>query len=416
MNVYVVGGAIRDELLGTPPQDRDYVVVGATPGQMIAQGFRPVGKSFPVFLHPRSQEEYALARTEHKTAAGYHGFHFSYSPDVTLEEDLARRDLTINAMARAVSCNGAMHGPVIDPFNGQMDLQSHIFRHVSDAFAEDPVRILRVARFATRFTNFSVAPQTLLLMRKMVAEKEVEALAPERIWQEFARGLMECKPSRMFDILRQCGALEGMFPEIERLFSVSQRVNSQPESDIDAHVMMVIDYAAARHYALPVRFAILAHNLGEPDILPPVLLPPIRYRYKTRNAENILRLCKRLRVPSDCRDLAVLVAHEYSNVQRAMEMEATALLHVLERSDALRKPNRFIQALQACEADFSGRLNSIYHPYPQAQRLLVALTAVRSVDAGAVAYRAADKPARIKEAVHAARVQAIECAIREVSL
>ncbi|CAG7595684.1 multifunctional CCA addition/repair protein [Candidatus Vallotia tarda] len=411
MKVYAVGGAIRDELLGKPAQDRDYVVVGATPEQMIAQGFRPVGKNFPVFLHPRTQEEYALARTEHKIEAGYHGFQFFYAPDVTLEEDLARRDLTINAMAQAVSCDGVIHGPIIDPFSGQTDLRSRVFRHVSDAFTEDPVRILRVARFASRFTNFIIAPQTLSLMRQMVIAKEVDSLVPERIWQEFARGLMEQKPSRMFNVLRQCGALERILPEVARLFSVSKGIDYQPKTSTGTHAMTVIDYAAARHYELPVRFAVFAYNLVETDILPHVLS---RYAgYKACGVEHILQLCKRLKVPSDCRDLAVLVAHEDSNVHRVMEMSATALLHILERSDALRRPARFMQALQACEANFHGRLNFECHPYPQAKRLLGALIAARGINATAISSRTPDRPSCIKRAVHAVRVQAIEYAIRE---
>ncbi|WP_226809822.1 multifunctional CCA addition/repair protein [Candidatus Vallotia lariciata] len=404
MKVYVVGGAIRDELLGKPAKDRDYVVVGATPKQMMAQGFRPVGKNFPVFLHPRSQEEYALARTERKIAAGYHGFQFFYTPNVTLEEDLARRDLTINAMARAVSPDGGMHGPIIDPFNGQMDLQSRIFRHVSDAFAEDPVRIIRVARLATRFTNFIVAPQTLLLMRQMVIAKEADTLVPERIWQEFSRGLMEQEPSRMFYILHQCGALRRILPEASRLFDI-------PENHAVTHAMMVIDYSAARNYALPVRFAALAHNLCEINAPPHVLS---RYmRYKERSVEHILQLCKRLRAPSDCRDLAVLVAHEYGNIHRVMEMRTTTLLHMLERIDVFRRPARFMQALQAYEANFHGRLSFSFHAHPRVERFLVATIAARGVDAGAIAHRTFGGPACIKEALHAARIQAIKCAIQE---
>jgi tRNA nucleotidyltransferase (CCA-adding enzyme) len=253
MNIYAVGGAIRDELLGVPVQDRDYVVVGATPEQMVVQGYRPVGKDFPVFLHPQTHEEYALARTERKTAAGYHGFQFFYAPDVTLEEDLARRDLTINAMAREMRPDGELTGPVIDPFNGRGDLQARLFRHVSDAFLEDPVRILRIARFAARFVDFTVAPETMALMRKMVADGEVDALVAERVWQEVSRGLMEKKPSRMFEVLRECGALARILPEIEALFGVPQRADYHPEVDTGVHVMMVVDHAAQQGYALPVR-------------------------------------------------------------------------------------------------------------------------------------------------------------------
>jgi tRNA nucleotidyltransferase (CCA-adding enzyme) len=409
MNVYAVGGAIRDELLGLPVQDRDYVVVGATPEQMVAQGFRPVGKDFPVFLHPDTHEEYALARTERKTAAGYHGFHFHYAPDVTLEDDLARRDLTINAMAREVSPDGTLTGPIIDPFNGQADLAARVFRHVSDAFVEDPVRILRVARFAARLADFTIAPQTLALMKRMVADGEVDALVPERVWQEVSRGLMEQRPSRMFDVLRECGALERVMPEIARLYGVPQRADYHPEIDTGVHVMMVIDHAASRHYALPVRFAALTHDLGKADTPTDVL--PRHIGHEARSVDRIKPLCERLRVPNDCRDLALLVAREHGNIHRVMDMGAAALLRLLERCDALRKPARFAEALQACEADLRGRLNFETRPYPQAERLRIALTAARGVDAGAIAQRFANDPARIKDAVHAARVAAVEQAI-----
>ncbi|MFM0390267.1 multifunctional CCA addition/repair protein [Paraburkholderia phytofirmans] len=409
MNIYAVGGAIRDELLGVPVQDRDYVVVGATPEQMVAQGYRPVGKDFPVFLHPQTHEEYALARTERKTAAGYHGFQFFYAPDVTLEEDLARRDLTINAMAREVRPDGELTGPVIDPFNGQGDLQARVFRHVSDAFLEDPVRILRVARFAARFVDFTVAPETLTLMRKMVADGEVDALVAERVWQEVSRGLMEKKPSRMFEVLRECGALARILPEIDALFGVPQRADYHPEVDTGVHVMMVVDHAAQQGYALPVRFAALAHDLGKATTPEDVL--PRHIGHEGRSVDLLKPLCERLRVPNDCRDLAVLVAREHGNIHRVMEMGAAALVRLLERSDAIRKPARFAEALQACEADARGRLGFEMREYPQAERLRVALVAARGVDAGAVAKRLADAPAGIKDAVHQERVRAVESAI-----
>jgi tRNA nucleotidyltransferase (CCA-adding enzyme) len=405
MNIYAVGGAIRDELLGAPVSDRDYVVVGATPEQMIAQGYRPVGKDFPVFLHPDTQEEYALARTERKTAAGYHGFQFFYAPDVTLEEDLARRDLTINAMAREVRPDGELTGPVIDPFNGQADLKARLFRHVGDAFVEDPVRILRVARFAARFHDFTVAPETLALMQKMVAAGEVDALVPERVWQEVSRGLMERKPSRMFGVLRECGALARVLPEIDGLFGVPQRADYHPEVDTGAHVMMVVDYAAAHGYALTVRFAALTHDLGKATT--PAHVLPRHIGHEGRSVDLLKPLCERLRVPNECRDLAVLVAREHGNIHRVMEMGAAALVRLFERCDALRKPARFAEALQACEADARGRLGFEACDYPQAERLRVALAAARAVDAGAIAQTCADKPAQIKEAVHRARVEAV---------
>ncbi|KAA1012365.1 multifunctional CCA addition/repair protein [Paraburkholderia panacisoli] len=409
MNIYAVGGAIRDELLGVPVQDRDYVVVGATPEQMVAQGYRPVGKDFPVFLHPQTHEEYALARTERKTAAGYHGFQFFYAPDVKLEEDLARRDLTINAMAREVRPDGELTGPVVDPFNGQADLQARLFRHVSDAFLEDPVRILRIARFAARFVDFTVASETLTLMRKMVADGEVDALVAERVWQEVSRGLMEKKPSRMFEVLRECGALARILPEIDALFGVPQRADYHPEVDTGVHVMMVVDHAAQQGYALPVRFAALAHDLGKATTPEDVL--PRHIGHEGRSVDLLKPLCERLRVPNDCRDLALLVAREHGSIHRVMEMGAAALVRLIERCDAIRKPARFAEALQACEADARGRLGFEMSDYPQAERLRVALVAARGVDAGAVAQRLADAPAGIKDAVHQERVRAVEAAL-----
>lgn len=411
MNVYAVGGAIRDELLGVPVSDRDYVVVGATPEQMVAQGFRPVGKDFPVFLHPQTHEEYALARTERKTAAGYHGFQFYYAPDVTLEQDLARRDLTINAMAREVRPDGAWSGPVIDPFGGQEDLRSRRFRHVGEAFVEDPVRILRVARFAARFHEFTLAGETLALMQSMVAAGEVDALVPERVWQEISRGLMERKPSRMFEMLRACGALARVLPEVDAMFGVPQRADYHPEVDTGVHVMMVLDYAAARHYALAVRFAALVHDLGKATTPEEVL--PRHIGHEMRSVDLLKPLCERLRVPNECRDLAVLVAREHGNIHRVMEMGAAALVRLFERSDALRKPARFAEALQACEADARGRLGFETQAYPQAERLRVALTACRAVDAGAVAKALADTPERIKDAVHRARIAQVAVALDE---
>ncbi|CAH2784200.1 MAG: CCA tRNA nucleotidyltransferase (EC [uncultured Paraburkholderia sp.] len=410
MNIYAVGGAIRDELLGVPVQDRDYVVVGATPEQMVAQGYRPVGKDFPVFLHPQTHEEYALARTERKTAAGYHGFQFFYAPDVTLEEDLARRDLTINAMAREVRPDGELTGPVIDPFKGQGDLQARLFRHVSDAFLEDPVRILRIARFAARFVDFTVALETMALMKKMVADGEVDALVAERVWQEVSRGLMEKKPSRMFDVLRECGALARILPEIDALFGVPQRADYHPEVDTGLHVMMVVDHAAQQGYALPVRFAALTHDLGKATTPADVL--PKHIGHEERSVDLLKRLAERLRVPNDCRDLGLLVAREHGNIHRVMEMGAAALVRLLERSDAIRKPARFAKALQACEADTRGRLGFEAREYPQAERLRVALVAARGVDTGAVAKRLADAPAGIKDAVHQERVKAVEAALQ----
>ncbi|SOY53927.1 multifunctional CCA addition/repair protein [Cupriavidus taiwanensis] len=405
MQVYAVGGAIRDELLGKPSQDRDYVVVGATPAEMETAGYRPVGKDFPVFLHPRTQEEYALARTERKTAMGYKGFAFYCEPDVTLEDDLVRRDLTINAMARAVDADGNLTGPVIDPHGGQRDLAARLFRHVSDAFAEDPVRILRLARFAARFHDFNVAAETMRLMREMVAAGEVDALVPERVWQELARGLMEARPSRMFEVLRECGALARLLPELERLWGVPQRADFHPEVDTGVHVMMVIDCAAALEAPLPVRFAALVHDLGKGTTPADVL--PRHIGHELRSVRLLEEVCARLRVPNECRDLAVVVAREHGTIHRSLELSAAAVVRLLERCDALRKPTRFAQALQACEADKRGRKGFEHHAYPQAARLLAAREAAASVDAGAIARACADDVAQIKDRVHAARVAAV---------
>ncbi|MGO4814513.1 multifunctional CCA addition/repair protein [Cupriavidus sp. 2MCAB6] len=411
MQVYAVGGAIRDALLGQPSQDRDYVVVGATPAEMEAAGYKPVGKDFPVFLHPRTREEYALARTERKTAAGYKGFAFYCSPDVTLEDDLVRRDLTINAMAQAVDDGGALAGPVIDPYGGQRDLAARQFRHVSDAFAEDPVRILRVARFAARFIDFTVAPETLVLMRRMVEAGEVDALVAERVWQELARGLMEARPSRMFEVLRECGALARLLPELDRLWGVPQRADYHPEVDTGVHVMMVVDTAAAMGGSLAVRFAALVHDLGKGTTPDDVL--PRHLGHEQRSVELLEAVCKRLRVPTDCRDLAVVVAREHGNIHRSEAFGAAALTRLLERCDALRKPGRFAQALQACEADARGRLGFEDREYPQTARLLMALEAAASVDAGAVARECADNVSLIKDRVHAARVAAVAARLGE---
>jgi len=411
MQVYAVGGAIRDALLGKPSQDRDYVVVGATPAEMEAAGYKPVGKDFPVFLHPRTREEYALARTERKTAAGYKGFAFYCAPDVTLEDDLVRRDLTINAMARAVDAGGELAGPVIDPYGGRRDLAARQFRHVSEAFAEDPVRILRVARFAARFHDFTVAPDTLALMRGMVDAGEVDALVAERVWQEIARGLMEARPSRMFEVLRDCGALARLLPELDRLWGVPQRADYHPEVDTGVHVMMVVDTAAGMDAPLPVRFAALVHDLGKGTTPADVL--PRHIGHEQRSVALLEDVCKRLRVPTECRDLAVAVAREHGNIHRSDAFGAAALTRLLERCDALRKPARFAGILQACEADARGRLGFEQRSYPQAVRLMAALAAAAAVDAGAVARECAGNASLIKDRVHVARVAAVEAALGE---
>lgn len=399
MKTYVVGGAVRDALLGLPVKDRDHVVVGASAEDMLAHGFRPVGKDFPVFLHPESHEEYALARTERKTAPGYKGFVFHAAPDVTLEQDLARRDLTINAIAQQED------GGLIDPFGGQHDLQARVFRHVSEAFAEDPVRILRVARFAARFPDFVVAPETNALMQRMVQAGEVDALVPERVWQELARGLMEAHPSRMFQVLRGCGALARILPELDVLWGVPQPEKHHPEIDTGVHVMMVVDYAASRGYALPVRFAALTHDLGKGRTPPDEW--PRHHGHEGRSVHLVEAVCKRLRIPNECRDLAVMTAREHGNVGRALELRANTIVTLFERCDAFRKPQRFADMLSASECDRRGRTGFEDAPFPQARHLLDALARARAVDAGAIAARFRDEPQRIAEAVHAARVAAV---------
>ena len=398
MEIYQVGGAVRDALLGLPVKDRDFVVVGATPEQMVELGYRPVGKDFPVFLHPESQEEYALARTERKTAKGYKGFQVFASPDVTLEEDLARRDLTINAIAQAED------GTLIDPYNGQADIRDKVLRHVSDAFIEDPVRILRAARFAARFTEFTIAPETMRLMQHMVEDGEVDALVPERVWQELAKGLMEAKPSRMFEVLRECGALKRIMPELERLWGVPQPPQHHPEIDTGVHVMMVVDYAAAQGYSLPVRFAALTHDLGKGTTPQDVL--PRHIGHEERSVNLLKGVCKRLRVPNDCKELAHVVAKFHGKVYRVDEMRSATKVQFLQDTDAIRQPQRFREFLLACECDFRGRTGYEDKPIPHTEVWLKLLEAVMQVDAGAVA-RQYQEPEKIREAVFMARVEAV---------
>jgi len=409
IQVYVVGGAVRDRLLGLPPglqtHDRDHVVVGATPEEMTALGFQPVGKDFPVFLHPRTHEEYALARTERKTALGYKGFQVYATPDVTLEEDLRRRDLTINAMAETAA------GELIDPYGGRADLAARVFRHVSEAFLEDPVRILRVARFAARFAEFSVAPETLDLMRQMTADGEVDALVPERVWQELARGLMETRPSRMFLLLRECGALAKLLPELDALFGVPQNPKSHPEIDTGDHVMRVIDCTAAEARGLPVRYAALLHDLGKG--LTPRENWPNHGGHEVAGVELVKQVGKRLRAPTDCSGLAKIVARWHGQVHNADQMGAAGLLDLLEQTDAFRRPQRFDEFLQACAADFHGRPGYQERAFPQADRLQQALATARQIDASEVARLSA--PADIPHAIHNARLHAIANALEETT-
>ncbi len=407
MEIYKVGGAVRDALLGLPVRDHDWVVVGGSPEAMTAQGFLPVGRDFPVFLHPQTHEEYALARTERKTARGYHGFDFQTQPDVTLEEDLARRDLTVNAMAQLP--DAGVDDPVIDPYGGRDDLKAKTLRHVTPAFREDPVRILRVARFAARFADFSVAPETQALMRAMVEDGEVDALVAERVWQELSRGLMEQRPSRMLDVLRDCGALARLLPEADRLWGVPQRAEYHPEVDTGVHLLMVLDMSARLDAPLPVRFACLTHDLGKGTTPADVL--PRHIGHEIRSARLLKDVCERWRVPTECRELADLVAREHGNIHASGSFGAAALVRLLERCDAFRKPARFADALLACECDARGRLGFEERAYTQRARLIAVLQIAQSVATAEVANEAAARGAQGKavgEAIHSARVIALE--------
>lgn len=403
MQIFSVGGAVRDDLLGLPVQDRDYVVVGSSPEQMQSLGFRPVGRDFPVFLHPETQAEYALARTERKSGHGYAGFAFHADPSVSLEEDLARRDLTINAMARSID------GVLTDPFGGRADLEARVLRHVGPAFAEDPVRILRVARFAARFADFSVAPETRDLMRRMVAEGEVDYLVVERVWQEMARALMEKKPSRFFDVLRDCGALARLLPELDRLFGVPQRVEFHPEIDAGIHVMMALDQSAVRGYALPVRFAVLLHDLGKGTT--PAGDLPRHPGHEARSVELTKRVCAYLKPPAACRDLALLTARYHGDIRRGRELRAATVVRLLETVDALRRPLRLQQLIEACDCDYSGRLGWEDKRVPDAEFFPRALEVMRTVDAASIAS-ACKEPSAIRERLHMARVTAVRNALR----
>ncbi len=399
MQVYLVGGAVRDELLGIAVKDKDFVVVGSTHEEMIAEGFKPVGKDFPVFLHPKTHDEYALARTERKTAKGYKGFVVHASPEVTLEEDLARRDLTINAIAKDST------GKFIDPYNGLADIQSKTLRHVSDAFAEDPVRILRAARLSAKFQDFSLAPETNQLMQQMVAAGEVDALVAERVWQELAKGLMEDKPSRMFDVLRACCALKKILPELDKLWGVPQSAQYHPEIDTGVHVMLAIDYAARQNYALAVRFATLMHDLGKGGT--PAELLPQHIGHEARGIHLVKDVCKRLRVPNDCKELAQIVSKFHGKLHQVLQMKPSTLLSFIVELDAIRQPERFKDFLRACEADSRGRTGLENHATPAADLMQKVLAAAMNVDAGAVAS-AYDAPEKIKAAVFEARLDAVK--------
>lgn len=393
--IYCVGGAVRDRLLGLPVKDHDWVVVGSTPEAMVAQGFQPVGRDFPVFLHPDTHEEYALARTERKTARGYKGFSVHAAADVTLEQDLLRRDFTVNAIAQDAS------GKLIDPHNGIADLRAGILRHVSGAFNEDPVRILRAARFVARF-GFTVAGETLALMRDMVDNGEVDALVPERVWQELARGLMEKTPSLFFTTLRSCGALAKIMPEVDALFGVPQPEKYHPEIDCGVHTLMVVDDAARHDYTLEVRFAALTHDLGKATT--PRHEWPRHIGHELRSVSLVKALAERLRATGECRDLALLAARYHGDIHRAMELRADTIVKLFQSADAWRRPERFAQLLQACASDARGRAGSEHEPYPQADYLLRLLAVARALDAGEIARSCQGS---IPDAVRQARIGAI---------
>lgn len=406
LQYYLVGGAVRDRLLGRPVQDRDWVVTGATPDDMQALGFRPVGKDFPVFLHPKTHEEYALARTERKTAQGYHGFEFYTDPNTTLIEDLQRRDLTINALAETVD------GAVIDPYGGQADLEQGLLRHVSPAFAEDPVRILRVARFHARYASegFTVAPETLELMRSMVDAGEVDSLVPERVWQELEKALAEPNPECFIQTLRDCGALTILFPELERLFGVPQPAQHHPEIDTGLHTLMVLQRATQLSTSTPIRFAALTHDLGK-GLTPSEVLPS-HYGHEERSYHLVRDLCHRYRAPKEFQQLAELNARYHTHIHRAFEQQAKTCLSVLEMCDAFRKPKRFEDLLIACQADSQGRLGFEQRPYPQADFFRTVLRACQAVNVQTIIQQGYQGE-QIRERLHRERITATKQVIQD---
>ena len=403
MEIYLVGGAVRDRMLGRPVTDRDYVVVGATPEEMSARGFRLVGADFPVFLHPDTKEEYALARTERKSGRGYKGFTVYAGPEVTLEEDLRRRDLTINAMAENAG------GQVIDPFGGAADLHQGILRHVSPAFVEDPLRVLRVARFAARF-GFTVAPETLALMTTIVQQGEMEQLVPERVWAEFERALGESRPGRFLEVLRECGALARVLPEVDRLFGVPQPPEHHPEIDTGVHTLMVLEQAARLSLDPRVRFAALMHDLGKGTT--PSTEWPKHHGHEERSVELVREACARLKAPNEFRDLAMLVARYHGHCHRVAELREVTVLETLEALDAFRRPERVEAFVLACQADFNGRTGYAGREYPQAGLFRAVFAAARGVDTGA-AIAGKTGPAA-GEALRAARLAAIQASRRAV--
>lgn len=397
MQVYQVGGAVRDKLLGLSSKDQDWVVVGATPEQLISQGFIPVGKDFPVFLHPETHDEYALARTERKISIGYKGFSVHAAPDITLEEDLCRRDLTINAMAMDAT------GQLIDPFHGQADLQAGILRHVSPAFVEDPVRILRVARFAARY-SFEIAAETQQLMKTMVQQGEVDALVPERVWQEMVKALAEPQPHKFIEVLRNCGALARIFPEIDRLFGVPQTANYHPEIDTGIHTLMVMQQARQLTADTAIIFAALVHDLGKGTT--PTEILPHHYEHEARSVDLIRELCHRYHIPTQHRDLALVVARYHTHCHHLSELRPSTVVDTLQALDAFRRPQRFAQFLVACEADARGRLGFEDTPYPQANEFKQFFAAAQQIKVDEV-LRSGLQGAAIAEEMRLRRIAAV---------
>ena len=407
MKVYEVGGAVRDALLGRTIKERDWVVVGSSASELTALGYRPVGKDFPVFLHPVTGEQYALARTERKIGPGYTGFSFDTSGDVTLQQDLARRDLTINAIAKDEN------GQIIDPWGGQRDLEQHVLRHVSPAFREDPLRVLRVARFAARFKSagFTVAPETSELMREIVASGELEALRPERVWQETSKALQEDRPDVYFEVLRECAALARVFPEIDALFGVPQPERWHPEIDTGVHTLLALRLAAEISDSETVRFAVLTHDLGKAAT--PKLLLPRHHGHEHRTLPILERLCERLPVPNRFRELAQHVARYHGLVHRAAELRPRTIMQLIADVDGLRQPERFEEFLLACEADARGRHGLEGRTYDQAELLRRALSAARGIDARLVQAESKLEGALLGEALQAERLKAVKAVLRE---
>ena len=400
MQVYLVGGAVRDQLLRHPYHEKDYVVVGATPEQMLALGYQPVGKDFPVFLHPKTKDEYALARTERKSGHGYHGFEFYTDVAVTLEQDLIRRDLTINAIAMDDA------GNIYDPYGGQLDLENRLLRHVSDAFVEDPLRVLRIARFAARYKalGFKIADETLALMTELASSGELQALTPERVWKETSRALMEDHADEYFEVLRACGALKVLFPEIDALFGVPQRPEYHPEIDCGIHTMMSLQQACKGQYSLDVRFAVLVHDLGK--ALTPAEELPRHIMHEERGIKPVTEVCDRMRVPTYTKQLALAVCKEHLKCHQALTLKPGTLWRLLQRLDVLRRPERVEAFVQACECDARGRLGLEDREYPQAKYVLSVMQVVRNI-------KAQDLPADIQgpdisEMLIQRRIQAIE--------